>query len=181
MKVYNYKDAYPHLQYVLKTGKEDAFIAVITDTVVHFGEEGGFNPDVAEALNIPYYNIHKKGGAMVTSPGDVVYCFTSKKDNLRFNAKLCDFLSKKLSDKQIPITKEKNDLLADGRKFLGYMQKNLPHISYYGGHISINCNLSLIQQICTKTMQKVPCGLGEFGITTEEVIKWIQEFYFYFK
>lgn len=42
-------------------------------------------------------------------------------------------------------------------------------IDYTAGFIGINTNLEHIKAICRKPMQKVPKGLSEYGITTEEV------------
>jgi hypothetical protein len=39
----------------------------------------------------------------------------------------------------------------------------------------------LIKELCTKPMEKTPGGLSVYGITTGEVIKWLQEFWFYYK
>jgi hypothetical protein len=30
-------------------------------------------------------------------------------------------------------------------------------------------------------MEKIPGGLGEYNITTDEVIDWLNEFWFYYK
>ena len=40
----------------------------------------------------------------------------------------------------------------------------------------INTKLEDIKKICTKPMVKVPKGLSEYGITTEEVKEWFLDF-----
>jgi hypothetical protein len=30
-------------------------------------------------------------------------------------------------------------------------------------------------------MVKIPCGLSDYDITTENVVRWLQEFWFYWK
>ena len=42
--------------------------------------------------------------------------------------------------------------------------------------ISMNVNLDHIKAICKKPMEKVPKGLSEYGITTEEVEKMFVAF-----
>ena len=44
------------------------------------------------------------------------------------------------------------------------------------GFIGINTNLDHIKAICRKPMKKVPKGLSEYGITTEEVEQWFLDF-----
>lgn len=170
MKVYKHDDAFVHLNYILKNQVEDFFVATIDDTVLHYGEDGGFDVDKAVEMGVKCYDLKKKGGAMVTSPGDIVYCFTTKQDNPRFNMMLRDFLAKKLKDKNIPVEQTKNDLLVDDRKCFGFMHKDVGKLHFYGGHISINCNLELIKEICTKEMIKIPGGLGIYGLSTEDVV-----------
>lgn len=181
MKVYRHEDAFTHLNYILKNQIEDFFIAIIDDTVVHYGEDGGFDETKTTELGIKCYNLKKKGGAMVTSPGDVVYCFTTKRECAHFDTELRKFLATKLIERNIKTEQINNDLLANGKKCSGTMHQQIGKLHFYGGHISIGCNLDLIKEICTKEMVKIPCGLSDYGITTENVVRWLQEFWFYWK
>lgn len=182
MKVYNHKDAFVHLKHLFNNpNKEDIFIAVFDETAVHYGTDGGLDIEKIIEKNIPIYNIQRKGGAIVTSPGDVVYCFITKTDNLYFNMELRNFLVKKLTQKGIPVEQTKNDLLVDGKKCFGFMHRDLGSRKFYGGHISINCNLELIKDICTKPMEKIPTGLSNYGVSTDNIIDWLNEFWFYLK
>lgn len=176
MKVYNHKDAYEHLKYIFQFQKEDVFAAVISDTVVHYGEDGGFDIDRAIDLGLPLFDLKKKGGAMVTSPGDVVYCFLLREEHTELNNDLRQFLAKKIEEKGVSVSLVKNDLLVDNKKCFGFMQNRIGKMYFVGGHISINCNLDLIKQICTKPMEKTPGGLGEYSITTTNVLSWLDEF-----
>ena len=170
MKVYNHKDAFEHLKYLFKFQKEDCFIAVFTESAVHYGEEFWFNEDKAKELNLETFNLQRKGGAIVTSPGDVVYCFFLRHEEKFLNKQISDFLINKLKDKNINIQIVDNDLLIDGKKFFGCMQQQIGRMHFIGGHISINCNLDLIKQICTKPTEKIPGGLSKYQITTEDVV-----------
>lgn len=181
MKVYNHKDAFVHLNYILKFQKEDSFIAVFTEPAVHYGEDLQFDENKVHELNLETFNLQRKGGAIIASPGDIVYCFTSKEENSRFNAELRKFLAKKLTDRCINIEQIKNDLLVNDKKCFGFMHQKIGKLHFYGGHISINCNLELIKELCTKEMIKMPGGLGEYNITSEDVIEWLKEFWFYYK
>ena len=181
MKVYNHKDAYIHLQFVLKAKKQDCFIAVIDETVVHYGLDTNFNRNKALEYGIPMYDIKRKGGAIVASPGDVVYCFSLKENKPALNNKLRRFLANKLSLMNIPVEIVGNDLLVDNKKCFGFMGNKVNDMYFIGGHISIDCNLPLIEQICIKPIEKTPGGLGVYGVTTKDVVEWLQEFWLYNK
>ena len=43
--------------------------------------------------------------------------------------------------------------------------------------ISINQDLEVIKNVCLKPMVKVPKGLGEYGVTTEEIIDWVEDWF----
>ena len=49
-------------------------------------------------------------------------------------------------------------------------------IDYTGGIISMNVNLDHIKAICRKPMKKVPKGLSDYGITSEEVEEMFLDF-----
>ena len=178
MRVFSdYKEAYVYLQNVLQNESEAKFIAVINDTVVHYGPEGGFDQEKAKELRLDCYNIRKGGGAMVTSPGDVVFCYATKNKGGIINELLAPFIKNKLLELGIQCEGVGNDLIINERKCSGFMCVDIGSIRYYGGHFSINCNLDLIKQICTKPMKKIPGGLAEYGVTTEQMIEWISEFF----
>lgn len=69
-----------------------------------------------------------------------------------------------------------NDILVDGYKVCGTCITRYGRIDYTSVFIGINTNLDLIKQICRKPMNKVPKGLSEYGITTEEVEQMFLEF-----
>ena len=73
-------------------------------------------------------------------------------------------------------TNEKNDILVDGYKVCGMCVNRYGRIDYSCGLIGINTNLDHIKQICRKPMVKVPKGLSEYGITTEEVEQMFLDF-----
>ena len=181
MKVYNHKDAYEHLKYIFKTQTEDVFAAIISETVVHYGEDGGFDINKALELKLPVYNLYKKGGAMVTSPGDIVYCFFLKQNLPNLNKDLREFIANKLNKRGIKTEITSNDLLVNDKKCFGFMKNEIGKMYFIGGHISIDCNLELIKEVCIKPMEKVPGGLSQYHITTEDVIGWLNEFWFYYK
>lgn len=176
MRKYSQNNALTHLEYCINYNQEDMFFGVWEETAVHYGKDGGFNWMIAAQYGLKCYNIHKAGGAMVTQPGDICYACISK-TKINFDKHFCQYLKQKLLEKGLNITEEKNDLLIDGKKFLGDMKITLPNgLYFYGGHISYHVNLPLIEKICTKPMEKVPVGLADYNITHNELESWVKEF-----
>lgn len=54
-----------------------------------------------------------------------------------------------------------------------YSSRRYGDILYSAFHVSINCNLELIKNICNKPMVKIPKGLNDFAITQEDVIGFL--------
>ena len=176
MKKLFQNDALTHLQYCIQYKKEDMFYCVLEEVAVHYGKDGGFDHNVAAQRGLKMYDIKRIGGAMVTQPGDICYaCISSQK--LAFDERFVKYIKKKLLDKGLNVEWIKNDLLIDGKKFLGDMKTTLPNgLYFYGGHISYQVNLPLIKEICTKPMEKIPTGLSEYGITHEKLEQWVKDF-----
>ena len=69
-----------------------------------------------------------------------------------------------------------NDIVVDGYKVCGMAITRYGRIDYTAGFIGINTNLDNIKAICKKPMVKVPKGLSEYGITTEEAEQMFLDF-----
>lgn len=65
-----------------------------------------------------------------------------------------------------------NDVLVDGYKVAGFSAVPLEgtNLQYYAFFVSITVNLSDIFLVCKKQMKKIPKGLGEYGITTQDIL-----------
>ena len=176
MKKLSQKDALTHLEYCIRYGKEDIFYGIWEEAAVHYGKDRGFDSNIALKKGLRMYDIKKIGGAMVTQPGDICYaCISSKK--VGFDEDFVAYIKEKLLSKNLNVEWIKNDLLIDGKKFLGDMKTTLPNgLFFYGGHISYTVNLPLIKEVCTKPMEKVPTGLAEYNISHEELEQWVKDF-----
>jgi lipoate-protein ligase A len=86
------------------------------------------------------------------------------------------YLIDRYKEKGLNATDEGNDVLIDGYKISGLSATPYGHIQYATIHIGVNTNLDYIKQICRKPMKKVPKGLSECGITTEEVEQMFLDF-----
>lgn len=131
--------------------------------------------DVCAALGYDVYEAFNNGGTIVANKGDVVIGHMAEPNNGwrdRFVAHFVEWLKAKgLNAAYIG-----NDITVDGYKVCGMCITRYGRIDYTGGIIGINTNLDHIKAICKKPMVKVPKGLSEYGITTEEVEQMFLDF-----
>lgn len=124
--------------------------------------------DVCKELGYEVYEAFNNGGTIVANEGDVVIGHMAEPENGwydRFVAYFVDWLKAKGLNADCV----SNDIVVDGYKVCGMCITRYGRIDYTGGIISMNVNLEHIKAICKKPMVKVPKGLSEYGITTEEV------------
>lgn len=131
-----------------------------------------------ETCNTLGYEIiesYNNAGTIVSNAGDVLIGHFYHPDNGwydRFIAYFLDWLKVKGLNAEFV----SNDIVVDGYKVCGMCITRYGRIDYTGGIISMNVNLDHIKAICKKPMTKIPKGLSDYGITTEEVEKMFLEF-----
>ena len=123
---------------------------------------------VCKDLGYEIIELYHNGGTLVLNPGDVLIGHFGGCENEWYD-RLMSYLSDWLKFKGLNAVREGNDILVDGYKVSAYCVTCYGRIDYTGVFIGINTNLDHIKQICRKPMKKVPKGLSEYGITTEEV------------
>ena len=126
-------------------------------------------------LGYRVYEMLHGGGVIVVEPGDIDIAHFGDNDNTFRHEFATDFAKWLRSNGLNPIY-EDNDILVDGYKVCGIGMRRHGDIDYTTIHIGINTNLEHIKLICKKPMNKVPKGLSEYGITTEEVEAWFLDF-----
>lgn len=122
-----------------------------------------------------YETFDPAGGSIVANAGDINVCNFGYRHN-NFLQEFGNNFTKWLQSKGLNAEFIKNDILIDDYKICGTCITNYNDIDYTAIHIGINTNLEDIKKICRKPMKKIPKGLSEFGITTEEVKNWIIDF-----
>ena len=130
---------------------------------------------VCEELGYDIVESYNNAGTIVSNAGDVLIGHFAEPDNGWYDRFIAYFLDW-LKAKGLNAVYESNDILVDGHKVCGMCITRYGRIDYTGGIISMNVNLDHIKQICRKPMKKVPKGLSEYSITTEEVEKMFLEF-----
>lgn len=123
---------------------------------------------ICEKLGYEIMEAFYVGGVIVVNEGDVAIAHFGKVDN-DFCEKFKEWLASWLQEKGLDATVDGNDVLVDGFKVCGTVKTRKGAITYTAAHISVNVNLDDIKVICTKPMKKTPIGLGEYGVTSEEI------------
>lgn len=154
----------------LITEKNATLIGQSNKTCVLYGADNFNRLD-----GIEYYNTHNFGGVIVNFVGDISianYSDTNDTFGKDFLVLLRNFMKRKGYFLDI----KGNDLIANGvYKVASFMSQRFGDVLFTGIHISMNVDIDIINQICTKEMVKIPKGLTNFGVTTEELLDFIQK------
>ena len=131
--------------------------------------------DVCKELGYEVVETFNNCGTIVANPGDFGIGHMGKPENGWYDRFVTYFINW-LRARGLNAEYVMNDILVDGYKVCGICVNRYGCIDYTGGLIGINTNLDHIKAICKKPMVKVPKGLSEYGITTEEVEQMFLEF-----
>ena len=115
--------------------------------------------------------INHEGGTIITSPGDVqIGIFTEGYSGNVYRDQIIGDIIKLLQTKGHDAVVVNNDILVNGRKVVGFGSRMYGKILYTAIQVSIDIDVDLIQSICTKAMKKVPDGLKNYGIDTQDIL-----------
>ena len=131
--------------------------------------------EVCKALGYDIVESYNNAGTIVSNAGDVLIGHFAQPENGWYDRFIAYFLDW-LKSKDLNAEFVSNDIVVDGYKVCGMCITRYGRIDYTGGIISMNTHLDHIKAICKKPMQKVPKGLSDYGITTEEVVKMFLDF-----
>ena len=130
---------------------------------------------ICKELGYEVLESYNNGGTIVSNAGDVVIAHFYEPENGwldRFSIYFTNWLRRK----GLNVVYERNDILVDGYKVCGTCITRYGRIDYNGVYIGMTTNLDHIKAICKKPMVKVPKGLSEYGITSEEVEQMFLDF-----
>lgn len=130
---------------------------------------------VCNDLGYEIVESYNNAGTIVSNAGDVLIGHFYAPDNGWYDRFIAYFIEW-LKAKGLNAEYLDNDILVDGYKVCGLAITRYGRIDYTGGIISVNVKLDDIKAICRKPMNKVPKGLSEYGITTEEVEEMFLDF-----
>ena len=178
MKIYKTTSLDDSLWYVNmclaeKSGQDSLIVNIADSIFVEAGKLPSTNIRECKLRNIPVGKAEYIGGSIVTFPGDLNLCLiTFGKRFPHFGEDCMEVVTKLLQDAGASVIRDRNDVLADGKKVASWGRGTL--ISGWVQtvvHFSVNVDVPLIQQICTKEMIKQPGALSEYGITAEELLE----------
>lgn len=131
--------------------------------------------EVCKEIGYTVYEAFNNGGTILTEAGDVEIGHWYVPEN-GWRDRFVEYFVAWLKFKGLNAVYYDNDVFVDGYKVCGTCITRYGRIDYTGIHISINTNLDHIKAICRKPMVKVPKGLREYGITTEETEQMFLDF-----
>lgn len=141
---------------------------VVDSPVAIVHRKSQVDKSVCKELGYEIVESYNNAGTIVSNAGDVLIGHFAEPGNGWYDRFISHFIEW-LRNKGLNAEYVSNDIVVDGFKVCGMCVTRYGRIDYTGGIISVNVNLDHIKAICRKPMQKVPKGLSDYGITTEEV------------
>lgn len=148
---------------------------VVDSPVVGVYRKSQVDTDVCDELGYEVVETYNNASTVVHCKGDILFGHFCPIDNKWYH-QFIEYFVAWLRSKGLNAEFDSNDIVVDGYKVCGMAITRYGRIDYTAGFIGINTNLDHIRAICKKPMVKVPKGLSEYGITTEEVEQMFLEF-----
>ena len=167
----------------LKSDKEETKITIMENTEAMYGDDGTCDTKYCDEHNIPYYQnkLLTGTGCIIAVKGNLLLDIKRKlkDDGKAFSDKFSNALCEYLKNKGLNSVRcDNNDVLIDNFKVASAAEVTLPTgLQYLCYQISINQDIETIKHACTKPMFKVPKALSEYGITTEEMITFCENYW----
>lgn len=159
----------------IECGNHTGFHVIVETPVVWVHKERQVDIDTCKAMGYEVNEAYYNGGTIVCNKGDMAFAHFQHLDN-GWHQRFVSYFVDWLKAKGLNADYVSNDIVVDGYKVCGLCTTRYGRIDYTAGFISVNTNLDHIKAICRKPMVKVPKGLSEWGITTEEVEEMFLEF-----
>lgn len=131
--------------------------------------------EICNKMGYEIIESYNNAGTIISNSGDVLIGHFYHPDNGWYDRFIQYFIDW-LKGKGLNAEFVSNDITVDGFKVCGMCVTRYGCIDYTGGIISMNVNLDHIKKMCKKPMVKVPKGLYDYGITTEEVEQMFLDF-----
>lgn len=174
------KEWMQEVTHYIKGGIHGIIYGIQDTSVVLVHRKTQVDEAVCEELGYDIYESFNNGGTILTEAGDFEIGHFDVPGNGWYKL-FADYFVEWLKDKGLNAEYIDNDILVDDYKVCGTCVTRYGRIDYTGIHIGINTNIETIKRICKKPMKKIPKGLSEYGITTEEVEKMFLDFCKQFK
>ena len=113
------------------------------------------------------------GGSIVNMPGDLSLCVTTPTKS-EIARRIVDAAAEVLSEAGAAVTRDGNDVLADGEKVVSWARARVQNSGKWQSVVHFSAgtmDLDLVRQICTKQMLKIPGSLSRYSITANDCLK----------
>lgn len=165
----------PEVTKYIKGGLHGILYGVLDSSFAIVHRAYQVDAEICKELGYEIIESYNNGGTILSNKGDVLIGHFAEPDNGWYDSFISYFVDW-LKAKGLNAEFVSNDIVVDGYKVCGMCITRYGRIDYTGGIISMNVNLDHIKAICKKPMVKVPKGLSEYGITTEEVEQMFLDF-----
>lgn len=131
--------------------------------------------ETCEKLGYEVAESYNNGGTILASVGDVIVSQLDAPEN-KWIERFAEHFVGWLKARGLNAEYRDNDVLVDGFKVCGTCVTRYGCIDFSSAIMTLSVNLDHIKAICRKPMVKVPKGLSDYGITTEEVEQMFLDF-----
>lgn len=160
---------------IIQGGLHTTAYLVVDTPIVGVYRKTQVDEEICNTLGYEVVETFNNASTVVREKGDILFGHFAETDNGWYGRFVTHFVEW-LKSKGLNADFVSNDIVVDGYKVCGMAITRYGRIDYTAGFIGVNTNLDHIKAICKKPMKKVPKGLSEYGITTEEVEKMFLKF-----
>lgn len=169
------QDAVDTINHFIENQEHGIAYCVHDKKSVFVSKSSEIDRDACVKLGYKVLETQHNGGAVVVNEGDMSVIIFGETNN-DYMQNLASYLIGRYKAKGLNSNFDGNDVLIDGYKTSGLSATDYGNIQYSTIHIGINTNLDHIKAICRKPMKKVPKGLSEYGVTSEEIEQMFLDF-----
>lgn len=167
----NFNEAVDLVTNMIKTQKEGCVYCISDEPCAIIGYNNDANFEEIKKRNIRFGKINHQGGTIIASPGDIqIGILTKGYTGHEYRNNIINDIVKKIKENNYDAKVVGNDILINGKKVIGFGSRMFGNILFTAIQVSININLNLIKAICTKPMGKMPDGLINYGIDTQDIL-----------
>lgn len=167
-------------QETIRSRNNESSMAIPTKTEVIYSSRDSCNVGWCKLHNI--LHVQQKNitcGCIVMASGSIMLAIKRKISggeflSDKFSKALCEYLKRKGLNS---VRCDNNDIMVDNYKVASGAEGKIGMWNYMGYQISINQDIETIKNVCFKPMIKIPKGLGEYGITTDDIVSFCDNYW----
>ena len=159
--------------------ESETAIAALENEEVIYQSEDVCNIDYLKEHHITHFKFNFQCRCIVAAKGNVMLVIKRPHKGGEslvqiFSKAFCEYLNGRGLDSAVC---DNNDIMVDGYKTASAVQSEIKNWDFICFQISINQDIETIKNVCKKPMIKIPRGLGEYGITTEEILQFCTDYW----